>query len=299
MLGANKKEYYGILLAILATFFMVLMSATIHGLGDGVPVGQIIFWRSFVAILPIFIFLGLRGRFPQGLSTLRPGAHIVRSLFGVLSMMFSFLSLAYLSVTAATFFVYLIPVMVVPVAAIVLREHIQPANVVATGVAFLAVGLVLFAAPDTNSNEELLLLGGLAGLGYAVTMVFVKIYVKKMTETETPESIAFYFSATGAIVGLTTILWGWVAPSPEQWILLIGSGLLGGVGQVIAVYATSLTRLSVLAPIEYTGVIWAILIDIMIFSNTPTIPTLIAMVIIISVAWWSVQNTRNNKSEKP
>ncbi len=287
-----KTEYSGILLAILATFLMTLMSASIHALGNRVPLGQIIFWRSSIALIPICVFLILQQKFPMGLSTQRPRLHFVRSIIGVVSMAFSFLSLAYLSVTMATFFVYLIPVLIVPVATMTLGEKLRPTTLLATIGAFFAASLILLPNSKSGIVPNMMLWGILAGLGYTLTMVFVKVHVKKMTATETPESIAFYFALTGAIAGLLTLPFGWINPSPQIWGLLISSGLLGGAGHAISIHATARSRLSSLAPVEFSGMAWAILLDILLFSNIPNRITLIGAALILLVAWWSINSAR-------
>jgi len=112
----------GIALRLFSVGFFAAMSATVHGLSHTVPVGQIVFWRSFAAILPILIYMAWIGRFPAGLFTKRPGGHFLRGLFGGISMLLSFISLAYLPVANATALAFLGPLISLPAASILPGE---------------------------------------------------------------------------------------------------------------------------------------------------------------------------------
>jgi drug/metabolite transporter (DMT)-like permease len=78
------------------------MWALIDAVGEAAAPGQISFWRSAVALLPITVFMMLRGDFPAALRMRRPAGHALRSHFGSFSMGCSFLSLIFLLVANAS-----------------------------------------------------------------------------------------------------------------------------------------------------------------------------------------------------
>lgn len=112
----------GLFLRLTAMALITAMSATIHGLAQSLPIGQIVFWRSAVALIPIAAYLWLRGQLRNGLKTRNPKGHILRSAFGCLSMVFSFVSLAYLPVANASARAYLTPLITLPLASVMLAN---------------------------------------------------------------------------------------------------------------------------------------------------------------------------------
>jgi drug/metabolite transporter (DMT)-like permease len=256
-----------IALRVLSVFLITAMAAVIHGLSPQVPVGQLIFWRSAVAVLPICAYMGLRGQFPSAFYTRKPALHITRSLFGAFSMVLAFVSLAYLPISTAEALAFLTPVVSLPMAAFLLKERISRTTLFATCLGFGGVVAMLWNALDAPGNTALI--GVAAGLGYALTMAFVRVHIRKMTATEKPATIAFYFAVMCSLVGLCTAPFGWVAVSGSLLFWLIISGFLGGLAHIAATEAAARAPVAVLAPFEFTGLLWALGFDIVIFTTYP------------------------------
>ncbi len=243
------------------------MSAVVHAVADRVPIGQIIFWRSAVALVPICLYMALRGQFPAAMATRRPGLHLTRSLFGALSMVFSFVSLAYLPVANAQALAYLAPVLTLPLAALLLGERIGRAVVGAAALGFGGVIAMLWAALEAPGQGALI--GVAAGLGYALTMAFVRVHIKTMTASESPATIAFWFAVVSALVGLASLPLGWASLDAATLALLAATGLLGGLAHIAATEAVARAPVSVLAPFDFTGLVWALGFDILLFGVVP------------------------------
>lgn len=274
----------GIFLRLLAVALITAMSATVHGLARTLPVGQIMFWRSLIALIPILAYLGWRGQLWHGLATKHPFNHLVRSAFGCLSMLFSFLSLAYLPVANASALAYLAPLMTLPMAAGVLGERIRPVVKVASGLGFIGVVAMLWGTFQFSGLGRAALIGVAAGLGYAATMGFVRVHIKRMTETETPAAIAFYFALVCTAVGALSAVLGWAPVDQGTLMLLILSGLLGGAAHIASVEAVARAPVSTLAPFEYTGMIWALGFDLWLFGTVPDLLTGLGLVTIVAAA---------------
>lgn len=264
---ARKRYIEGVGLRLLAAFLMTAMAAVVHGAAQTVPLGQIMFWRSAVALVPICLYMMWRREFPKALRTKRPGLHITRSLFGAFSMAMSFLSLAYLPVANAQALAYLAPVLVLPLAAKMLGEKLTGGIIFAILFGFSGVILLLwdaFALPGDGA-----LIGVAAGLAYAFTMAFVRVHTKTMTITESASTIAFYFAIVAALIGLATMPLGWVELSWPVFGWLASAGLIGGIGHIVANEATARAPVSALAPFDFTGLIWALGFDLILFSIVP------------------------------
>jgi len=257
----------GVGLRLLAAFLMTAMSAVVHAVAQEASLGQIIFWRSAVALFPICLYMAARSEFPHALRTQKPGMHVVRSLFGAFSMALSFLALAYLPVANVQAIGYLAPVLVLPLAAILLGERLTKAIIGAVIIGFGGVIALLWEAMSLPGEGAVV--GVSAGLCFAVTMAFVKVHTKRMTLTERSSTIAFYFAVVAALAGLATLPFGWPTLALPQFGLLVLAGLIGGVGHIVSNEATARAPVSVLAPFDFTGLIWALGFDIVLFSNVP------------------------------
>lgn len=259
----------GIVLRLLSVAFFAAMSATVHGLSHSVPVGQIVFWRSFVAIIPIVIYMAWIGRFPNGFLTKRPGGHLMRGLFGGTSMMLSFISLAYLPVANATALAFLGPLISLPVAAILLGEVLTRRIVWAALIGFAGVMLMLASSLVRSDADPGRLIGIAAGLGFAATMGLARVQIRTLTRTESAVTIAFWFSVISSLIGLLSLPFGWVPMAGEVLGYLLFAGLLGGVAQILATEAAARVPVSQLAPFDYTGMIWALGFDVILFRQFP------------------------------
>ncbi|WP_312410654.1 EamA family transporter, partial [Shinella sp.] len=91
---ASEKPSLGIALRILSGFLFAGMSICIKAMSAEIPVGEIVFFRSAFALIPLVIFLWLRKEFPHGLATRRPLGHLLRSSLGAAAMFASFASIA-------------------------------------------------------------------------------------------------------------------------------------------------------------------------------------------------------------
>ncbi len=293
---ARKRFIQGIGLRLLAAFLMTAMSAAVHGAAKTVPLGQIMFWRSAVALIPICLYMMWRREFPKAFRTQRPWLHVTRSVFGAFSMAMSFLSLAYLPVANAQALAYLAPVLVLPLAAKMLNEKLSRAIFIAIFFGFSGVILLLwdaFALPGDGA-----LIGVAAGLAYAFTMAFVRVHTKTMTRTESSSTIAVYFAIVAAIIGLATLPLGWIALDWPLLGWLAGAGVIGGVGHIVANEATARAPVSALAPFDFTGLIWALGFDLILFSVVPGIAGFIGVFAITLAALIVTFFTASTK-EKP
>lgn len=261
------------------------MSLSVRIASVEAPVGQIVFWRSAVALVPIVAYLAWRGQLRHGLKTERPLGHVKRSLYGCAAMFFSFLSIAHLPLALATALSFLAPLIVVPIAVALLDERPGIVVVGATLLGFLGVGLMLWPAMVGPELAVGTLIGVGAGLACAATTALAKTEIKRLTATEAPAAIAFYFAVVCAACGLASWPFGWADVGQTALIALIASGVFGGFAHIAMTEAVARAPVSTLAPFEYTAMIWAILFDLAVFALWPEpISLLGALLIVIAAA---------------
>jgi len=266
-MSARANFIAGIGLRLLATFLMTAMSAAVRAVAETVPLGQLIFWRSFLALIPICLYMVWRHEFPRALRTKHPRLHATRSLLGIFAMAMFFTALAYLPLANAQALGYLAPILVLPLAAVVLNEQLTPRIFTAVFLGFAGVIFLLWDA--FNLPSEGALIGVAAGLVFAFTMAFVRVHTKTMTQTESSAAIAFYLALVGSVVGFGTIFFGWVTLSTSMFAWLALAGFLGGIGHIVANEATARAPVSTLAPFDFAGLIWALGFDLILFSIVP------------------------------
>jgi len=274
----------GIGLRILSGVLFTGMVICVKTLSDAVPLGQIVFFRSFFALIPLVIFLMVRHEFPAGLRTTRPVGHLIRSLFGAAAMFTSFASVALLPLAEAVLLAQLAPVLTAIIAVVVLSERLTRWRVI--GLAFGVAGVLVLVWPDIGGGvvDARRLLG--IGLGFltALLTAFALIMVRSLTRTESPGAIAFYFVVAAMAGGLLTLPWGWALPEAQTLVLLVLAGLFGGFAHIAMTLSFSYTEASRLAPFEYTTLLWPVLADLLIFRLPLATSFLLAMPLVLTGA---------------
>lgn len=266
-------------------------------LADAVPVGQIVFFRSAVAIVPLVAFLIWTKEFPKGLYTKRPFGHVLRCALGCLAMFASFASLRYLPLSYASIIGYLAPVLAVVLAQFVLDEQVTPVRWLA-----LVLGLAGVAVLTVPKLSGVAVADGfLLGIGLAVLMALftagAKIQIRSLALTENAGGIAFYFALTCAIAGLLTYFSGWISPDNEQLALLCGAGIAGGLAHIMMTLALQQSEISQLAPFEYLSLIFAVIADVALFGIVPSLPFYAAAALIIAAMGLIAFRDREKRAE--
>lgn len=271
----------GILLRLIATGLFACMALCVKKASVDAPVGQIVFWRSSIALLPIILYLIWLKAFPVALKTQNWKGHLERSLYGCLAMFLSFVSLAYLPLSLAAALGFLAPLLAIPLAAFFLSERPSFYLISMVFIGFLGVLVILYPSIESPELTRTTLLGCIAGLAMAMTTAFAKVKIKQLTQTEHAGSIAFYFALTCSLLGLLTSVFGWAPLKMDVLIWLVGAGLFGGAAHVVMTEAIARTSVSTLAVFEYTAIFWALGLDYSFFGGLPDPVTLIGVFIIV------------------
>lgn len=242
----------------------------VHGAAaEGAATGQIVLLRAGLSIPPLLLW-ALMTHPVADWRPRAPGKHLVRGLLGGLSMVLNFYALGQLPVTHAQALSYLAPVLSIPAAVILLGERLSTRTVLAVALGFAGMIAMLYtslARPDWGLAEAT---GVLAGIGSAATMALVRIHIKAMTATETTISIALSFAVVTTGIGVVaTMLGGWVPMTPALWAWVGGAGLLGAATHIAATEAVARAPVSALAPFDYAGLVFAVMLDFAIFANLP------------------------------
>jgi drug/metabolite transporter (DMT)-like permease len=259
----------GIALKIGATVAFSLQYAALKLAGD-VPVGEVVFFRAFFALLPLFALAHYTVGLREMVRTDRPWLHLVRSAIGSSSMFLGFAALKLLPLADITAFGFVQPIFAVVLAGLMLKEKVGPYRGAAVAVGF--AGVILMIQPH-GGVMGIVANGFSAGAGLALTgalcSAFVVIFIRQMSATEKSETIVFYFMSFCAALGALTMIWWRVPLGPFAIGALVLGGISGGLGQIAMTFSYRYAEPSLLAPFDYLSMIWAVVLGYLVFSEVP------------------------------
>jgi drug/metabolite transporter (DMT)-like permease len=279
----SHRPGLAIALKLTAVFWFMVMAALIKATSGEVPPGQAVFFRSFFAIPVILVWLVLRGELRNGLLTGRPMGHFWRGLLGTTAMGMTFAGLGLLPLPEVTAIGYATPIFTVILAAFMLGERIRMVRITAVLLGLIGVLIMLWPRLGGGASlEDAATLGAILILVATFARALVQIHIRKLVQTEHTAAIVFYFSATASILSLLSLPFGWVVPSANTAMLLILAGVLGGLAQILVTSSYRFGAASMLAPVDYASMLFAILIGYVWFGELPTLVMLIGAALVIA-----------------
>jgi drug/metabolite transporter (DMT)-like permease len=288
------KVLKGILLKLASALLFAVMSALIRRFGDVVPVGQVVFFRSAFAILPVVVIYAARRELATAVRTGRPLGHLGRGIISVFGMFLSFASLGRLPLVDATAISFASPLITVALAAIILKERVRIYRWSAVGVGFL--GVIVMLAPYLDLGRAAAASGPAIGALFALAAAFCNagtvIQTRRLTDSETTSAIVFYFSLFCAIAGLATLPFAWHPPTGMELAELIAIGVLGGVSHILLTESYRFAPASLLAPFDYTAMVWAFVLGYALFGETPTVLVFLGALIIAAAGLFVIWRER-------
>ena len=266
----SSRPALGVALKVMAIMLFVGMSAIIKATADEVPPGQAVFFRSFFAIPVILIWLVQRGQLSIGLKAKNPMGHVWRGLFGTTAMGLTFAGLGLLPLPEVTAIGFATPIFTVLLAAVMLGERIRLFRVSAVAIGLIGVIIILWPRFGGAQLDQAATLGAMLILGATMLRALVQVHLRQLVQNEHTAAIVFYFSVTASVLALLTAPFGWVVPSASTLGLLVAAGFIGGVAQILVTSAYRFGSVSMLAPYDYTSMLFAIILGYFLFDELPT-----------------------------
>jgi drug/metabolite transporter (DMT)-like permease len=294
--------FLGIALQLGATFLFTLMGGLVRALGDRIPIGEQIFARSFLALIPLMIMLAWRREITSALKMKSPARHFTRALTGIAAMILMFLGLARLPLAESTAISFIAPLFSVALAAIFLGEVVRVWRWSAVAVGFVGVLVMLSPHLGTTAMTSSAAIGAIMTLVGAFFVAAAMTQVRAMTSTETTASLVFSFQIFATVVGLVMLPWTWVWPSPADALALLGIGVFGGIAQILLTESYRHAPASVVAPFSYTAMIWAVVLGYLMFRELPGTIVLVGAAIVVAAGLFVIFRERalgiNRQKEK-
>ena len=241
---------------------------------DVYPVGQVLFFRGFCGIIPI-LFLIPRDRYFDFYKTTRPLLHFKRCLAGLVSIVAIFIALRNLPLATVVSISFAAPIFTTIFSIFLLNERVGLYRWLAVFVGFL--GIVIISEPGFSSLNIFYIYPIIFCLGLS----YVAIAIRKLSSTEPVWLISFFFSFSILILSLFSFYQNWIMPSFIDLFLLSMIGILGGIANLWLSQSYKLSEVSLVTPLKYLALVFAIIFGYFIWDEIPTSKTLMGSVLVI------------------
>jgi drug/metabolite transporter (DMT)-like permease len=282
---------------LISALLFAALSALVRQLGDVTPVGQLVFFRSACAIPPVLLIYAFRGEFMEAVRTTRVFGQLGRGALSVGGMYTNFSALQRLPLADATAISFASPLITVALAAIILKERIRIYRWTAVLVGFFGVIVMLIPHLDFRQYAmagalSVATIGSLFALFAAFCNAGTVIQTRRLTQSETTSSIVFYFSLMTALAGLVSLPFAWHTPTGAELVMLIGMGVFGGIGHIFLTESYRYAPASVVAPFDYSSMLWALLLGYWLFGELPTALVYMGAVIVSGAGLYVIWRER-------
>lgn len=274
--AALQRNGLGIALRVAAMACMALLAALVKACAErGAPILEIIFFRNAFAFAPVLFYICRTSGFSV-LKTSRPGGHAARAVIGLVGMGCGFTAVSMLPLTEATALSFAAPLFMTALSAPILKEPVGLHRWTAVLIGF--VGVLIMIRPDPTHMP---VAGAAFGLMGALGAAGAMIAIREIGRTEPGPTIVFYFTLAGCLLGLSSLPFGgWVMPDTATLAMLVATGLVGGTGQLFLTEALRRAPVAVVAPFDYTQLIWASLLGFLIWGELPRTATVAGAVVV-------------------
>jgi drug/metabolite transporter (DMT)-like permease len=270
-----SKNQLGFLYMFMSICAFSLMDVIVKWSVD-YPIGQVLFFRGFFGIV-FYFFVIPRERFHNFYQTQRPGLHALRCASGLIALVAIFIALRELPLATVVSISFAAPIFTTIFSIFLLSEKVGIYRWLAVLIGF--IGIIIITEPGISELNIYYIFPVIFCLGLS----YVAITIRQLSSTEPVWLISFYFSLSITLLSFLTIPQGWVMPSLNHFILLSFIGIFGGVANLWLSQSYKYSEVSLVTPLKYLALVFAILFGYLIWGEIPTIKTLAgAFLVIIS-----------------
>jgi drug/metabolite transporter (DMT)-like permease len=259
---------------LVAMAFFSTMGIFIKLAAEQLHILEVVFFRNFLAVLIMVPWL--IGQGPGVLKTKRIGLYTLRSSFNIIGMAAGFAALTMIPLAEATALSFTAPLFATIAAAFFLGEVVRLRRITALAIGF--VGMLIVLRPGVQAIS----LGAILSLVNAVTIAATIIIIKKLTETERPESIVTYMALLQTPMALIPALFYWTWPDPITWVWLFGLAGAGTAGHLAFTRAIKLAEVSQIQPLDFIRLPLIAVMAYLVFDQVPTIWTWVGGAVIFA-----------------
>ena len=280
----EPRPMLGIVLRIGAVIVIGIMFLLVKVAGNrGVHIAESLFWRQ-LAGLPVAVAWLWWNNDLRSIRTKRPGAHALRMMLGLGAMGLNFTAMVLLPMADATTFGFAAQIFATVLAALLLAEPTGRFRWAAVGLGFVGILIAMRPGHDGISGT-----GVIIALCGALLTGCISIQLRRLTRTETPGSIVFWFSLTSIVPLGVAQLFVARLHDAETWAVIAGLALAGAIGQIFLTASLRYASVATIMTIDYGSLLWTALLGFVVFADIPSISVLQGAPLIIAaglaIAW--------------
>lgn len=260
-LSVPENHRHGIYWMLLTMFLFVSMDTLAKYLTARYPVSQVVWARYMFHVLLLFAWLGTRA--PAVLRTRRLRLQLGRSLLLFLTTFFFFTALSFMPLVDASVIMFIGPIVLTVLAAVILREHVGARRW--CGVLLGFTGALIVIRPGTAMLQPAAVFAVAAAVSYAL----YQITTRQLSYSDAPLTTLSYTALVGALVGSLFAPFGWIWPDAQGWTMMALAGLIGGLGHFCVIKSFQVAPAAVVAPFGYTSIIWSASLGYLVFGDLP------------------------------
>ena len=241
---------------------------------DNFPLGQVLFFRGFFGIL-FYFFIIPRERFGNFYYTKRARLHLIRCTAGLIALVAIFIALRSLPLATVVSISFAAPIFTTILSIFFLSEKVGFYRWLAVLVGF--IGIIIITEPGFSSLNVYYIFPIVFCLGLS----YVAITIRQLSSTEPVWLISLNFSIAITLASFCTIPFGWVLPSINEFFLLSLIGLFGGAANLWLSQSYKYSEVSLVTPLKYLALVFAIIFGYFIWNEIPTWKTLFGAFLVI------------------
>ncbi len=238
------------------------------------PVGQVLFFRGFFGII-FYFFIIPRERLHDFYKTKRPGLHSLRCIAGLIAIIAIFIALRKLPLATVVSISFAAPIFTTIFSIFLLSEKVGIYRWLAVLVGF--IGILIITEPGISNLNLYYIFPIIFCLGLS----YVAITLRQLSTTEPVWLISLFFSIAITFLSFLTLPFGWVMPSFNHFLILSLVGIFGGVSNLWLSQSYKYSEVSLVTPLKYLTLVFAIIFGYFIWDEIPTIKTLIGALLVI------------------
>ncbi len=270
MLSKNQLGFFYMFISVCAFSIMDVIVKW----SDDYPVGQVLFFRGFCGIIPI-LFLIPKERYLDFYKTSRPFLHFKRCLAGLIAIISIFVALRNLPLATVVSISFASPIFTTIFSIFLLNEKVGFYRWLAVFVGF--IGIIIISEPGLSSLN----LYYIYPIIFCLGLSYVAIAIRKLSSTEPVWLISFFFSFSILIFSLFSLYQKWIMPSLVDLFLLSSVGILGGIANLWLSQSYKFSEVSLVSPLKYLALLFAIVFGYLVWDEIPTIKTLMGALLVI------------------
>jgi len=238
------------------------------------PLGQVLFFRGFFGIV-FYFFIIPRERLSNFYYTKRAGLHFLRCFSGLIALVAIFIALRSLPLATVVSISFAAPIFTTIFSIFLLSEKVGIYRWLAVIVGF--VGILIITEPGITSLNIYYVFP----IIFCIGLSYVAITIRKLSTSEPVWLISLFFSISITLLSLLSIPFGWVMPTIKDFLILAMIGIFGGVANLWLSQSYKYSEVSLVTPLKYLALVFAIIFGYLIWDEVPTIKSLFGAALVI------------------